>query len=134
MSITLVLNVLMTALLIWEETTIQQDSVSIKGFWTLKKRKIIFETFLIHIVKILIEIFHLVSAIIVFIIMIKMETYFCKVMYYIEIYRRGFLWQFYTQLFASSYIWLAYIFDASYSTVVTSVSKKSSVDQSVLEK
>ena len=66
MSITLVLNVLMTALLIWEETTIQQDSVSIKGFWTLKKRKIIFETFLIHIVKIFIEIFHLVSAIIVF--------------------------------------------------------------------
>ena len=36
--------------------------------------------------------------------------------------------------FASSYIWLAYIFEASYSTVVTSVSKKSSVDQSELEK
>ena len=39
-----------------------------------------------------------------------------------------------TQLFASSYIWLAYIFEASYSTVVTSVSKKSSVDQSELKK
>ena len=39
-----------------------------------------------------------------------------------------------TQLFASSYIRLAYIFEASYSTVVTSVSKKSSVDQSELEK
>ena len=36
---------------------------------------------------------------------------------------------------ASSYILLAYIFEASYSTVVTSsVSKKSSVDQSELEK
>ena len=39
-----------------------------------------------------------------------------------------------TQLFSSSYIWLAYIFEASYSTVVTWVSKKSSVDQSELEK
>ena len=29
-----------------------------------------------------------------------------------------------TQLFPSSYIWLAYIFEASYSTMVTSVSKK----------
>ena len=44
------------------------------------------------------------------------------------------MWQLETQLFASSYIWLAYIFEASYSTVVTSVSKKSSVDQSELEK
>ena len=45
------------------------------------------------------------------------------------------MWQLYTQRFASSYIWLAYIFEASYSTVVTSsVSKKSSVDQSELEK
>ena len=39
-----------------------------------------------------------------------------------------------TQLFASSYIWLAYIFETSYSTVVMSVSKKSSVDQSELDK
>ena len=39
-----------------------------------------------------------------------------------------------TQLFASSYILLAYIFEASYSTVVTSVSQKSSVDQSKFEK
>ena len=47
---------------------------------------------------------------------------------------RVFLWQLETQLFASPYIWLAYIFEASYSAVVTSVSKKSSVDQSELEK
>ena len=39
-----------------------------------------------------------------------------------------------TRLFASSYIWLAYISEASYSIVVTSVSEKSSVDQSELEK
>ena len=44
------------------------------------------------------------------------------------------MWQLETQLFASSYIWLAYIFEGSYSTVVTSVSKKSSVNQSGLEK
>ena len=44
------------------------------------------------------------------------------------------MWQLYTQLLATSYIWLAYIFKASYSTVVTSVSKTSSVDQSELEK
>ena len=44
------------------------------------------------------------------------------------------MWQWYTQLFASSYTWLAYIFEASCSTVVASVSKKSSVDQSELEK
>ena len=36
--------------------------------------------------------------------------------------------------FLYSYIWLVYIFDASYSTVVTLVSKKSIVDQSELEK
>ena len=47
---------------------------------------------------------------------------------------RVFMWQLYSQLFASSYIWLACIFEASYSTVVTSVSKKSGVDQSELEK
>ena len=40
------------------------------------------------------------------------------------------MWQLETQLFASSYIWLAYIFEASYSQVVKSVSEKSSVDQS----
>ena len=45
-----------------------------------------------------------------------------------------FMWQLETQLFASSYIWLPYIFEASYSTVVTPVSEKSSVDQSELEK
>ena len=39
-----------------------------------------------------------------------------------------------TQFFTYSYIWLAYIFEASYSTVVTSVRKKSSVDQSELKK
>ena len=38
---------------------------------------------------------------------------------------RVFMWQMYTQLFASSYIWLAYVFEASYSTVVMLVSKKS---------
>ena len=48
--------------------------------------------------------------------------------------QRLFMWRLETQLFASSYIWLTYIFEASYSTVVTSVSKKSSVDQSELEK
>ena len=37
-------------------------------------------------------------------------------------------------LFLYSYILLVYIFDASYSTVVTLVSKKSIVDQSELEK
>ena len=47
---------------------------------------------------------------------------------------RVFMSQLETKLFASSYIWLAYIFDASYSTAVTSVRKKSSVDQSELEK
>ena len=40
-----------------------------------------------------------------------------------------FIWQLYTQLFASSYIRLAYIFEASYSTVVTSVSEKSAKNQ-----
>ena len=44
------------------------------------------------------------------------------------------MWQLEIQLFAFSDIWLAYIFEASYSTGVTSVSKKSSVDQSELEK
>ena len=44
------------------------------------------------------------------------------------------MWLLETQIFASSYIWLTYIFEASYSTLVTSVSKKSSVDQSELEK
>ena len=44
------------------------------------------------------------------------------------------MWQSENQLFASSYIQLAYIFEASYSSLVTSVSKKSSVDQSELEK
>ena len=44
------------------------------------------------------------------------------------------MWQLETQLFATPYIWLAYIFEVSYSKVVTSVSKKSSVDQSELDK
>ena len=44
------------------------------------------------------------------------------------------MWQLETQLFASSYTWLAYIFEASYSMVVTSVSKKSSANQSELKK
>ena len=44
------------------------------------------------------------------------------------------MWQLETQLFASSFVWLAYIFKASYSTLATSVSKKSSVDQSEREK
>ena len=44
------------------------------------------------------------------------------------------MWQLETQLFVSSYIRLAYIFEASYSTVVTLVSKKPSVDQSELKK
>ena len=43
-------------------------------------------------------------------------------------------WQMETQLFTSSYIWLAYIFKASYSTMMISVSKKSSVDQSEFKK
>ena len=37
---------------------------------------------------------------------------------------RVFMWQLETQVFASSYIWLAYIFEVSYSTVVTSSAKK----------
>ena len=51
-----------------------------------------------------------------------------------EMITRVFMWQLETQLFSSSYIWLAYIFEGIYSTVVTSVSKKSSVNQSELEK
>ena len=47
---------------------------------------------------------------------------------------RVFVWQLETQLFASSYIWLAYIFELSYSMVVTSVSEKSSVNQPEFEK
>ena len=43
------------------------------------------------------------------------------------------MWQLETQLFVSSYIWLAYIFEVSYSTVVTLVSEKSSADQAELE-
>ena len=44
------------------------------------------------------------------------------------------MWQMETQLFASSYIWLAYIFEARYSRMATpyAISKKSSVDQSEL--
>ena len=45
---------------------------------------------------------------------------------------RMFMWQLETQLFVSSYIWLAYTFQVSYRTVVKSVSEKSSVDQSEL--
>ena len=41
-----------------------------------------------------------------------------------------FMWQLYTQLFASSYIWLTYILEGSYSTVVTSVSTKPAKNQS----
>ena len=44
------------------------------------------------------------------------------------------MWQFETHLFASPDIWLANISEASYSTLVTSVSKKLNVDQSELEK
>ena len=44
------------------------------------------------------------------------------------------MWQLETQPFASSYISLAHIFEVSYSAIVTSVRKKSSVDQSELEK
>ena len=44
------------------------------------------------------------------------------------------MWQLETQLFASSYIELAYISEANYSTLVTSASKKWSIDQSELEK
>ena len=45
-----------------------------------------------------------------------------------------FMWLLETQLVASSYIWLAYIFESSYSTVVMSVSEKWSIDQSELQK
>ena len=38
------------------------------------------------------------------------------------------------QLFASPFIYLAYIFEVSYSTLVTSVSKNSSMNQSELQK
>ena len=57
-----------------------------------------------------------------------------QVISFIKLYKRVLMWQLETHLFASSYIWLAYIFEASYSTTMTSVSKKSSVDQSELEK
>ena len=43
---------------------------------------------------------------------------------------RVFVWKLETKLFASFYIWLAYIFEASYSTLMTPVRKKSSFDQS----
>ena len=51
----------------------------------------------------------------------------------LRIFRRVLMWKLEIQPFASSLIWLAYIFEASYSTVVTSVSKKSSIDQPELE-
>ena len=44
------------------------------------------------------------------------------------------MWQLETQFFVCPYTWLTYIFGASYSTVVTSFRKKSSVDQSEPEK
>ena len=73
------------------------------------------------------------------------DNHFCNYIYLFQILysmksvfyyfiKRVFMWQLETQLFAFSDIWLAYIFEASYSTGVTSVSKKSSVDQSELEK
>ena len=52
----------------------------------------------------------------------------------IGIAKRLSMWQLATQLFASFYIWLAYIFEASYSTLVTSVRRKLSVDESELKK
>ena len=52
----------------------------------------------------------------------------------VELDKRLSVWQLETQPIASPYIELAYIFEASYSTLVTWVSKKSSVDQSELEK
>ena len=73
------------------------------------------------------------------------DNHFCNYIYLFQILysmksvfyyfiKRVFMWQLEIQLFAFSDIWLAYIFEASYSTGVTSVSKKSSVDQSELEK
>ena len=44
------------------------------------------------------------------------------------------MWQLETQLFASPYVYLAYILETSYNTLVARVSKKSSADQSELEK
>ena len=44
------------------------------------------------------------------------------------------MWQWETQLFASLFISLAYIFEASYSKLVTSESKDSSANQLELEK
>ena len=41
------------------------------------------------------------------------------------------MWQLETKLFASFYIWLAYILEVSYRTVETSVSEKLRVDQSI---
>ena len=51
----------------------------------------------------------------------------------LRICRRVLMWKLKIQAFVSSLIWLAHIFEASYSTVVTSVSKKSSIDQPELE-
>ena len=73
------------------------------------------------------------------------DNHFCNYIYLFQILysmksvfyyfiKRVFMWKLETQLFAFSDIWLAHIFEASYSTGVTSVSKKSSVDQSELEK
>ena len=50
------------------------------------------------------------------------------------VFTRMSVWQLETQIFASFYIELVYISEASYSTLVTSVNKKSRVDQSELEK
>ena len=47
--------------------------------------------------------------------------------------QRLFMWRLETQLFAFSYIWLTYIFEASYSTVVT-FQQKIKCGQSELEK
>ena len=48
--------------------------------------------------------------------------------------KRFFMWQLETQLLASRYIYLSNIFEANYSTLVMRVGKKSSADQSELEK
>ena len=41
------------------------------------------------------------------------------------------MWQLETQFFASSYVWLPYVFEAIYSAMVMLVSRKSSIDQKI---
>ena len=62
------------------------------------------------------------------------KLHFCVRQWSLLTILRGCLYGNWKPAFCLVNIWLVYIFEASYSTVVTSVSEKSSVDQSELEK